>query len=70
MNIHKKMAHAMKDNNSLKVYSMSDIYKAFDMGLEMAVFIIEKMVGFTPKAQQAMVDILKEEIQKSKYQAV
>ena len=56
----------MEENICKNAYSLQDLNKAFDMGLEMAVFVIEKMLGLTPEGQLAMLDALKNRIQRVK----
>ena len=56
----------MEEYKSKDIYSLQDLHKAFDMGLETAVFVLEKMIGLTPEGQQTMLDALKEKIQKEK----
>ena len=60
----------MEENNVGNRYSLQDLNKAFDMGLEMAVFMIEKMIGLTPEGQLEMLEMLKEKIRRNRYHSL
>lgn len=56
----------MENEHPEYVYSEQDIYKAFDMGLEWAIYVFEKAVGFTPEGQMQLIEGLKKEISEYK----
>ena len=47
-------------------YSKKDIDKAYIIGLESAVFVLEKSIGLSPEGQREMLESLKEMVQKEK----
>ena len=53
----------MENEHSEYVYSVKDLDKAFDMGLQTAIFVIEKSIDLTIKGQQQILESLKEMIE-------
>ena len=56
----------MENEHPDYVYSQQDIYKAFDMGLEWAIHLFEKSIGFTPEGQMQLIEGLKKELSEDK----
>lgn len=56
----------MKSEYSDCVYSEQDINKAFDMGLEWAIHIFEKTIGFTLEGRIQLIEELKKELSEDK----
>jgi len=49
----------MNDVFSEKWYSLKDLNRAFNMGLESAVFVLESAEGLTPKGIRELTESLK-----------
>ena len=56
----------LRDKDSGRYYTQKDLDKAYNMGLEAAVVVIEKMPGLSPSEQRKMVKDLKERMIESK----
>ncbi|MFC1534399.1 hypothetical protein ACFL7M_13645 [Thermodesulfobacteriota bacterium] len=56
----------MEDKYSDYVYSKEDIDKAYTMGLESAVVVLEKSIGLSPEGQRYILDRLKNIIEGDK----
>ncbi len=56
----------MENEHPDYVYTKQDIYRAFDMGLEWAIHVFEKVIGFTPEGQMQLIEGLKKEISEDK----
>ena len=55
--------------NSKTVYSLEDVNKAFAMGLESAIVVLEKSIGLSIDGRHRMIDLLKQRIQQYKVEA-
>ena len=64
--IQKGVNPTMENKYSEHVYSKKDIDKAYIIGLESAVFVLEKSIGLSPEGQREMLESLKEMVQKEK----
>ena len=56
----------MENKHSELPYLKIDVEKAYIMGLESAVVVLEKSIGLSPEGQREMVESLKKMIQKEK----
>jgi len=59
----------MENEHPDYVYSEQDIHRAFDMGLEWAILVFEKAIGFTPEGQMQLIEGLKKELSEDKVSA-
>ena len=55
----------MRDDVTQKTYTVDDIYAAYNMGLEWAVFILEEAEELTPKGRRYLIERLKMDIAES-----
>jgi len=60
----------MGDEYSEYIYSAKDIEKAFDMGLESAVVILEKSIGLSIEGQRHLLERMKNKIMEGKISAL
>ncbi|NLD38282.1 MAG: hypothetical protein GX654_15575 [Desulfatiglans sp.] len=49
----------MTGMNSEHIYRKEDVEKAYDMGLENAIMVLEKSIGLSVKGQREMLNLLK-----------
>jgi hypothetical protein len=52
----------MQDDLSYKVYTVHDIYAAYNMGLEWAIMILEEAEKLTPEGRRYLIDELRRDI--------
>ena len=52
----------MQDDLSQKVYTVEDIYAAYNMGLEWAIMILEEAEDLTPEGRDFLIEELKKDI--------
>jgi len=64
--IQKGVNPTMENKYREHAYSKKDIDKAYIIGLESAVFVLEKSIGLSPEGQREMLESLKEMVQKEK----
>ena len=48
------------------LYTIEDLNKAFDMGLETAVFVIERSIGLSQIGQRYLLECMEDKIMESK----
>ena len=60
----------MGDEYSEYIYSSKDIEKAFDMGMDTALVIMEKSIGLTVEGQRNLLEKMKKKINESKISVV
>ena len=51
----------MNEKHSEKIYSQEDIAKAFDMGFEAAIIVLEDTIGLSSSTQYKILEKLKED---------
>ena len=52
----------MQDGLSHKVYTVADIYAAYNMGMEWAMRILEAAEGLSPEGRQYLIQELRKDI--------
>lgn len=52
----------MQDYLSHKVYTVDDIYAAYNMGMEWAITVLEGAEGLTPEGRQYLIEKLRRDI--------
>ncbi|MFC1820693.1 hypothetical protein ACFLZG_06370 [Thermodesulfobacteriota bacterium] len=60
----------MEDGYSGHTYSSKDLDKAYAMGLETAIVLLEKSIGLSPTEQRQLIETIKEKILKKKVSAI
>jgi hypothetical protein len=53
----------MKDLLPERYYTASDLYEAFDMGLDTAFFVLEKTAGLSYDDQKEIIHLIKKQIE-------
>jgi stalled ribosome rescue protein Dom34 len=59
----------MENKYSEYVYSEKDIEKAFNMGVESTLVILEKSIGLSPEGQRHLLERMKNKIMEGKISA-
>ena len=49
----------MQDDLSYKVYTAADIHKAYNMGMEWAITVLEAAEGLTPEGRRYLIEELR-----------
>ena len=62
---YRERGRTMKHNLNWKVLKKDKVNISFDMGLEMAVFILEMAEGLSPEGRKCLIDELKKNIGQS-----
>lgn len=52
------------------IYTVEDVNKAFSMGLESAVVVLENALFLSRNGQRQLIDLLKERIEQDKLEAI
>ena len=60
----------LDNKHSEKIYTVNDLNKAFSMGQEFAVVVLEKSVGLSPKGQRRLIECLKKQIAEDKIKCI
>jgi len=56
----------MKEQSSETYYTESDLHEAFDMGLDIALFVLERIVGFNYDDQIEILDEVRSQLEERK----